>query len=203
MQDMPPELLATYTVVAKQREEVMEFKAEGCPPEEVLINKDARIITDLRFIAHRREVTVSDLLSLGYKKSEVEQLPSDPTPEFSYESQQRHDYDGTWDFDNENPSDPSQRKVTLTEAYIKLDYNGDGIAEYRRVVKAGQVIFENEVTDDHPFALFCPVLMPYKIIGLSFYDLIEDIQRIKTVLTRQTLDNVYLSNNQRSEVVEG
>lgn len=202
MQGMPPELLATYTVVAKQREEVMEFKAEGCPPEEVLINKDARIITDLRFIAHRRLMTVSDLLSLGYNKDEVEALPSDPNPTSEFENQERHYYDGSWDFDNTDPGDPSQRKVSVTEAYIKCDYDGDGIAEYRRVVKAGQVVFENEVTDDHPFALFCPILMPYKIIGLSFYDLIEDLQRIKTVLTRQVLDNVYLSNNQRSEVVE-
>src|SRR3546814_3904444 len=45
--------------------------------------------------------------------------------------------------------------------------------------------------------------MPYKVIGLSFYDLMEDLQRIKTALTRQVLDNVYLTNNPMKEVVEG
>lgn len=202
-QGMPPELLPTYAVVAKTRDEVMEFRAEGCPPEEIGICQDGRLITDLRYIHHRRQMTVSDLLSLGYNKAEVESLPSDPSPEFSFENQERHDYDGSWDFGDSSPEDKSQRKVTVTEAYIKCDFDGDGIAEYRRVVKAGQVVFENEVTDDHPFALFCPILMPYKIVGLSFHDLIEDIQRIKTVLARQVLDNVYLSNNQRTEVVEG
>lgn len=83
-----------------------------------------------------------------------------------------------------------------------MDYNGDGVAEYRRVVKAGTYVHENEVTDDHPFALFTPILMPYKVIGLSFYDLVEDLQRIRTALTRQMLDNAYLANNPRTVVQE-
>lgn len=90
--------------------------------------------------------------------------------------------------------------VCVSEAYVKVDFDDDGVAEYRRVLKAGTYVHENEVTDDHPFALFTPILMPYKVIGLSFYDLVEDLQRIKTALTRQILDNVYLSNTPRTVV---
>jgi hypothetical protein len=93
--------------------------------------------------------------------------------------------------------------VTITEAYLLVDYDGDGIAEYRRVVKAGTVVFENEVVAEHPFVLLTPILMPYKLVGMSFYDLVEDIMRIKTALTRQMLDNYYLSNTPRTEIVEG
>lgn len=201
--DAPLDVSQTYYVEAKRKREVMEFKVEGCPPEEILINKDCRSITDVRFIAHRREMTISDLLSLGYPKDEVEALPSDQSPNATWEQQERHDYDGSWTFDNTDPGDPSQRKVTVTEAYLRADVNGDGISEYRRVVKAGTTVFENEETDDHPFSLFCPILMPYKVIGLSYHDLTEDLQRVKTVLTRQVLDNVYLSNNQRNVVGDG
>ncbi|OBU59184.1 portal protein [Stenotrophomonas maltophilia] len=201
--DAPLDVSQTYYVEAKRKREVMEFRVEGCPPEEILINKDCRSITDVRFICHRREMTISDLLSLGYPKDEVEALPSDQSPNATWEQQERHDYDGSWTFDNTDPGDPSQRKVTVTEAYLRVDVNGDGISEYRRVVKAGTTVFENEETDDHPFSLFCPILMPYKIIGLSYHDLTEDLQRVKTVLTRQVLDNVYLSNNQRNVVLEG
>lgn len=201
--DAPLDVSQTYYVEAKRKREVMEFKVEGCPPEEILINKDCRSITDVRFICHRREMTISDLLSLGYPKDKVEALPSDQSPNATLEQQERHDYDGSWTFDNTDPGDPSQRKVTVTEAYLRVDVNGDGISEYRRVVKAGTTVFENEETDDHPFSLFCPILMPYKVIGLSYHDLTEDLQRVKTVLTRQVLDNVYLSNNQRNVVLEG
>jgi hypothetical protein len=131
----------------------------------------------------------------------VDLLPSNSTAEGEAEKDGRHDYDGSWD--SEDEGDKSQKKITVTEAYIRVDYNGDGVAEYRRVVKAGTYVHENEVTDDHPFALFTPILMPYKVIGLSFYDLVEDLQRINTALTRQMLDNAYLANNPQKTVVEG
>lgn len=91
----------------------------------------------------------------------------------------------------------------MTEAYIRVDFNGDGVAEYRRVVKAGTYVHENEVVDDHPFSLYTPILMPYKVIGLSFYDLVEDLMRIRTALSRQMLDNAYLANNPRTAVLQG
>lgn len=201
MEGMPPELGQQFEVVAKRREERMEFKCEGVPPEEIRIAKDCRNIADVEFIAHEVQRTRSDLISEGWPRKEVDRIPTGNTAEGEWESDQRHDYDGSWD--DEEATDKSQEKVTVTEAYLRIDHDGDGVAEFRRVLKAGTYIHENEVTDDHPFAVFSPILMPYKLIGLSFYDLIEDLQRIKTALTRQVLDNVYLSNNPRTEVVDG
>lgn len=197
--DAPPELLTAYNVTLRRRIGVMNLKAEGVPPEEIRIAKGTRSLDDCRFIAHVVEMTLSDLKSLGYDPELVDTLSDDAELEQEGERAGRHDYDGSWDVDD--PAEPSQRKVTVTEAYIKIDYDGDGIAEFRRVVKAGKVVFENDVVDDHPFALFSPILMPYKLVGLSVADLVLDLQHIKTVLTRQVLDNVYLSNNPMTEVV--
>lgn len=197
--DAPPELLTAYNITLRRRIGVMNLKAEGVPPEEIRIAKGTRSLDDCRFIAHVVEMTLSDLKSLGYDPALVDTLSDDADLEQEGERAGRHDYDGSWDVDD--PAEPSQRKVTVTEAYIKIDYDGDGIAEFRRVVKAGKVVFENDVVDDHPFALFSPILMPYKLVGLSVADLVLDLQHIKTVLTRQVLDNVYLSNNPMTEVV--
>ncbi|MFD0738244.1 hypothetical protein ACFQZQ_02935 [Lysobacter koreensis] len=200
MEGMPPELGQAFDVVCKRKQNRERFVCEGVPPEEIRIARDCRTIGDLRFIAHEVERTASDLITDGWPRSEVDKIPSGSTAEGEFERDARHDYDGSWDQDDDG--DASQRKITVTEAYIRVDFDGDGKAEYRRVLKAGKYIHENEVTDDHPFAVFSPILMPYKVIGLSFYDLIEDLQRIKTALTRQVLDNVYLSNNPRTEVLE-
>jgi len=105
--------------------------------------------------------------------------------------------------DDDDIRSDSEQVITLTEAYLRIDVDGDGISEYRRIVKAGGVILINETVDDHPFAQFSCILMPYQAVGLSLHDFLKDIVEIKTVLTRQMLDNVYLSNNQRTEVVEG
>ena len=199
---LPPEALLTYTVVAKRTETVNQFRNVGVPPEEIRLAKDTRVVSDTAFIEHRRNVTVSYLLEQGYSKEDVAKLPTDEDDvDQSMDAQARHSYDGSWVQDEQR--DPSQREVELSESYLRVDFDGDGRSEYRRVVKASTVIFENEVVDDHPFWLMTPLLMPYKAIGLGFYDLVEDLQRIKTALSRQVLDNVYLSNNPRTEVVVG
>lgn len=91
----------------------------------------------------------------------------------------------------------------LDLAYIRVDYDGDGIAEYRRIVSSSGIVFENDVVSDHEFALLTPILMPYKLIGLSLWDEVEDLQRIKTAVTRQYLDNLYLANNPLRAVQAG
>lgn len=195
-----PQALFDVKVSRKARKD--EFVVEGVPPEEITMSKDNRDVGKLRYIGHDVERTMSDLRSLGYPDDKIDALPDDKQANMSSEASSRGDLDGVNDYDDD-PADESQRKVTVTEAYLLVDYDKDGIAEYRRVVKAGSTVFENEVVAEHPFALFTPVLMPYKLIGMSFHDLVEDIQRIKTAITRQLLDNMYLSNTPRTEVVEG
>ncbi len=201
-QEMPPELLQQFTVVAKRKERVMHFRVEGVPPEEFRMNKDARTLESAEFVAHEVERTASDLISDGWPKAEVDKLPRGRAYRYEGDELARHDYDGSWDY-NADEGDNSQQKIVVTEAYVRVDTDDDGIAELRRVLKAGTYIHENEKTDDHPFFLFTPILMPYKVVGLGLYDLVEDLQRIKTALVRQVLDNVYLSNNPRTEVLEG
>lgn len=195
-------LLTVFNVTCKRKRETVRFVCEGVPPEEIRVARDTRRIEDTRYIAHVVERTVSYLYDQGYPEDVIKSLTSDEDWIAETEEQARHDYDGTNDYDDD-PADPSQRKVKLTEAYLRVDYDGDGVAEFRRVVKSGCYVFENEIVDDHPFALFTPILMPYKVLGLGFSDLVEDLQRIRTALSRQMLDNAYLVNNPRAEVLQG
>lgn len=200
VEGLPPEAMVSYGVLVKRKAERVEFKNEGVPPEEIRLAKDTRVLSECRFIEHRRSVTLSYLREQGYPEDKIEQLATDERED--QDAQSRHDYDGSWHDGDEAP-DPSQKEVELSESYLLVDFDGDGKTEYRRVVKASAVVFENETADDHPFWLMTPILMPYKAIGLGFWDLVEDLQRIKTALTRQVLDSAYLSNNPRTEVVVG
>jgi hypothetical protein len=104
----------------------------------------------------------------------------------------------------DDPSlDPSMQEVEVYEAYMKVDFDGDGIAELRRIVYAGHEILENEEADYVPFCSICPIPMPHKFYGHSLADRVTDLQLIKTTITRQILDNLYLSNNSRMMVVDG
>ncbi|WP_421782629.1 portal protein [Kiloniella litopenaei] len=55
-------------------------------------------------------------------------------------------------------------KITVYEAYIRMDHDGDGIAELRRVVCGGNAytILENEAVDQHPYSLTCPSWTSHK-----------------------------------------
>lgn len=194
--------MPTFDAVLKRKQQVMNFRCDGVPPEEIRISKNCRDISSVEFICHEVERTRSDLISEGWPRAEVNRLPAGKAAQSESEEDSRRDYDGSWE-SAEPQGDRSQELVCVSEAYLRVDTNDDGIAEYRRVIKAGTYVHENEETDDHPFALGTPILMPYKVIGLGFYDLVEDLMRIKTALMRQILDNVYLSNSPMRAVQSG
>ena len=198
MQSMQP--IFSYNVKVKKVNKKGSVKVENVPPEEFLISKKARRIDDAPFVAHRRLVTRSELIAMGFNKKEIDELPMYDDLTFTPERVAR--------FPNgEQPDDPSldtsMDEIETFECYIRTDYDGDGIAELRRVFYAGSTILENEEADFIPFCSVCPIPMPHKFFGHSLADRVTDIQKIKTTVTRQMLDNLYLSNNARMAVVDG
>lgn len=179
-------------------------KVECVPPEEFLISRRAKSLEDADFCAHKRKVTVSDLIAAGYDPEQVKAIPSwndhaeDELDDVRWESETSDSHDSA--------SDPSMREVMVYECYIRTDVNGDDIAELMRVLIAGnpgkrQILDKSEV-EDIPFSDITPIIMPHRWQGRSIADLVMDIQRIKSVLLRQTLDNLYAANRPQREVVE-
>lgn len=179
------------------------IKVDNVPPEEFLVNKRASSIEEADFVAHRTTMKVSDLIQMGYDRETVERYAGYTELDFDQEVQNRfEDVESGSDTDS---SDMSMRDVLVTEAYIKADYDGDGIAELRRVVALGSgfEIVENDTFDHIPFACLSPILMPHRLVGRSVAELIMDIQMIKSTVMRQLLDNIYMTNNVRVAAVEG
>ena len=100
-------------------------------------------------------------------------------------------------------NDESMQLVEYYECYLKTDYDNDGIAELRRVCYTNNEILHNEECDYIPFHSVCPIPIPHKFYGHSLADRAMDLQLIKSTITRQMLDNLYLTNNYRVGAVEG
>ena len=177
-------------------------KIDNVPPEEFLISTEAKNVADARFVCHRRKMTLSELREMGYDINE-EEIGSDDQLGFNEERDARYSFDSSaysrWDNEDVGPS----REVWVNEAYLKVDYDGDGINELRRVFYAGRQIFDNEPADTIPFATLTPTPLPHQIVGMSITDQVEDLAEIKTVLMRSLLDNMYLQNSGRVVVQEG
>ncbi len=174
---------------------------ENVPPEEFLISKRAKTIQDSPFVAHRRMITRSELVAMGFDKDTVNALESGDTLEFSPDRIAR--YSRGEQPNSMGSQDESMEVVEVYECYIQVDYNDDGIAELRRIVYASNEILSDEECDYVPFHSICPIPIPHKFYGQSLADRTLDIQLIKSTVTRQMLDNLYLTNNSRIAAVEG
>ena len=188
----------THDVVVRRTYDDGQVRIEAVPPEEFLINKYAKTIEDARFVGHRVKRTKSELIQQGYPKSKIENVFSNDEADYKAERLSRfsHEQDNA-------PEGDIDDGIWVTECYMRVDFDNDGIAELRKVTKVGDELLDNEAVDSVPFSSLTPIPMPHKFYGLSIYDLISDLQLIKTTLMRNLLDNMYLTNNGRYEVVEG
>jgi len=187
-----------------RRKSVGQVRVEAVPPEEFLISRRAKSLTDTPFCAHRVERTISDLRAMGYKG--VDELSSDDTAaSLNGERIERRSFDDELAYiDGQHTAgESSQRTLWVTECYLRLDYDRDGVAEWRKVVRAGGKILENEECDGPPFVAITPIPLPHRFFGLCPADQAVEVQRVKTSVMRSLIDNLYLSINGRSFAVEG
>lgn len=197
----PPPMM--YDVEIKRRIKTGKVKIEALPPEEFLIDRRAKSIDEATFVGHRTMKTVSDLVAMGYDYDEMVDVAGNG-----------NDFDNNQEYTARNPfavistannGDPSSKSVLYIEGYLKVDFDGDGIAEMRRIctVGTGNKVLRNEIVDDRQFADFCPDPEPHTFFGMCPADVVMDIQRIKSSVQRGILDSLAQSIHPRTAVVEG
>ena len=197
--------LPTFDVKIKRVTSAGRLRVECINPEDFLINREAKTIEDARFTAHRQDATRSELIEMGFDRKMIEDLPIDRFSSIRQEVVSRDESAAT--FFN-NVGDNSMLQIELFECYVKADVDGDGIAETVRAFYAGAQgtgeLLDWEVwEDDVPFSDIPCEPIPHRWDARSIFDDTNDIQRVKTVLTRQFLDNTYWNNNPMTAAEEG
>ena len=193
-----------HNCIIKRTTSSGKVKIENIPPEEFLIERNAKTIEEANFVAHRVLKTRSDLIQMGFDREVVENLATQNTVLLNEERLTRFS-----DID-ESPlndsTDESTEDIEIYECYVKIDMDGDGIAELRKVIVAGSngnTVLENMPCDFIPFCSLTPIPMPHRFYGRSVSELVEDVQLVKSTVMRQLLDNMYLTNNNRVAVMDG
>ena len=192
-----------HDVRIKRRITKGKISIQAMPPEEFLIDRRARSMKDALVVAHRSMKTVSELVSMGYDEDDMRQFVTSNELDTNIEYITRQPLArAIGGFDSFNPA---LGRVLYIEAYAKVDFDGDGIAELRKVCMAGPTykLLHHEPVDHMPFAIFECDPEPHAFFGLSIADVTMDIQRIKTHLMRGMLDSLAQSINPRMAIVEG
>ena len=201
--------MQVYDVNVKRTRHTGKIRIKCIAPDDMRINRmhDSVCLKDARFIAHAMTMTKSDLIEAGFDKEIVDSLPTESEEfresknyRFSMQGENVAPYGG-------NSKDPSMYTYDVSECYMRMDLDGDGIAERVKITVAGfdnpTHILDIEEVEEWPFVSATAILMSHKLFGLSVYDRLKEIQEQKTAIWRNILDNMYLKNNQRTIAVEG
>lgn len=175
-------------------------RIEAVPTEEVRVSRTCRgSLQEASFVEHVTRKTRSDLIEMGMSRSFVDTVPSFNERDNNSEVLARDSVSDESNSIGSSFNDRSMDEVEFCEAYIRIDYDDDGVAELRKIVTVGNKIPPgeewNEEIEAVPMTGFVSKRMPHRHVGESLDDDLADLQEIKTVLLRQLFDNIYLTNN--------
>jgi hypothetical protein len=196
----------TFDIRLQIKKKCGKLVCMAVPPEEVRVSKRCRgSLQDSPFTEHVTRKTRSELIEMGMSREFVDSLPAF---EERRQDQQNYARDSVTDESDSsgNQGDRSMDEIEFCEAYVRVDYDDDGIAELRKVVTVADRIPPgkewNEQIPAVPMSGGVIKRVPHRHVGESLDDELADLQEIKTTLFRQLFDNIYATNNQRTVVNE-
>ena len=173
------------------------------PPEEVVIEEGSVSTAKAGYVAHKYKDTRGNLVKAWEEENPdameiIKRASKGATLELNGEYLERHDENEPI-FENAR-EDWASEEIDVWEHYIRIDYDGDGWPEWRKVVTVGEmnerdILANDEWGDDHSISDLVPDPRPHRWDGRMLLDDLEDIQQQKTLLTRAINDNIALVNH--------
>lgn len=177
-------------------------------PDNFRVNQfhDSLDLTNARFCAHVELKTRSDLVEEGYDPDVI--YAEEDNLSDTYRREYRWAEQGEEVTSDRNyTEDPSQVLLEVSECYMRIDLDGEGVARMHKITVLGSdtatAILDIEPISENPFVSSTAIIMAHKFYGLSIYDRLKQLQDQKTSLWRNIMDNLYLQNNREKEVLEG
>jgi len=177
-------------------------KLRNVAPEAFIIDRSATSIHDAKFVGIVTEMTRSDIRK-NWKdfEGDISDLGEEIYgADFDIGNFARKDAAGisTWDVNSQSEEEEANIEVTVIECWIKSDRDGDGIAELKHVIKAGNVILEEDDVSYIPIAVLNPIEIPHEFYGLSLLDMARSQTQATTAILRGFVENVYFGNYGRT-----
>lgn len=177
-------------------------KLENVRPENFVLTSGIGSLDKARVIGEWAVFTRSDLVQLGIRQARTVQSYDMASAVLDGRLDQVRDETAMELALADGAADESTEEIRLFKGFVRADWDGDGIAEWRRVLVGGgdDPILENEEADTHNYCVISPILIPHRVIGVAYADAARPLHEIKTTLTRQYLDSLYLANRPRTYV---
>ncbi len=200
--------LVYVDVRIRRKNDNSRVKIENIPPESFRISRDAKSIDDASFVGIQTILT----------RSEIRKMWPDVADNIGEDEWDELGDDTTWDGNGSYAEDIAARKlvtgqsylqgrmtdditaleanreVTITECWINVDRDGDGVAELKHFIIAGNTVLYEKDIDMIPIACLSPIDIPYEFYGLSIADFTRSSTLASTAILRGFVENTYLTN---------
>ena len=202
----PDAQLMYVNVRLRRKIDKSRIKIENVPPENFRISRDAKSIGEAVFVGVQTDMTRSEIRKQWPEVAENiedwDMLGSDEqwlgNARYSEDIAARKFVTGQEYWQGSVSQDlfplEANREVTVTECWISVDRDGDGIAELKHFIIAGNTILFEEDVDMIPLASLSPIDIPFEFYGLSIADFTRSSTLASTAILRGFVENTYLTN---------
>jgi len=190
----------TFTILIRAKVKRQEIKVVGVPSGAFLISQGAATKDEAELMGDEFYKTRGELLAEGHSRELVNKLPSSS---INGTIQRFITTDSLGNIPEADFGEWASQLILVTDLYVKVDYNQDGIAERRNIQKVDDHILVNEPFDHVPYAVGSAFITPHSVIGEGWGEQITDIAEVNTAITRGVLDNIYSVNNTKKAVRVG
>lgn len=195
----------THTVTVSRKSDVGQIMIENIAPENLLVDRNWNepSLANCPFVCFKNQTTRSALIEAGYDYDLVMSIPINSEDDITDERISRYKDEGGLTYSVDSIVESSTSKIWIYECWVRVDYDDDGIAELRKVVLAGKqnnIVLESDRCDFVEIIALTPDPESHRHYGTCPADQVIEIQKIKTQLYREVLNNLYLSNRPRTVV---
>ena len=199
--DVEGQELVYVNVRVRRKIDKSRIKTENIPPENFRISRDAKSIEDAVFVGVQTDMTRSEIRKwwpeVAENVEEWDELGSDENwlgnARYSEDVAARKLVTGQEYWQGSVSQDlfplEANREVTVTECWISVDRDGDGIAELKHFIIAGNHILYEEDVDMIPLASLSPIDIPHEFYGLSMADFTRSSTLASTAILRGFVEN--------------
>lgn len=181
-----------FDVTFRVTRSCQKIVVQNVPVEDFLITRNSRTPQEAGLLGDICIKTRGQLIEEGFDKEKVGLIPAKGQESEGQRLKSiRFDAEGGF---IELTGKEKQEKVEIRNLYPLIDVDGDGIAERRNIIKAGDIILQNDPYGRAPYAILSAILMPHTAIGRSRAEIVKPTQYIKTHLLRGMLNNTYQVN---------
>ena len=202
-----PEVELVYVNVRCRKQiNKSKIKLELVPPENFRISRDATTLDDATFVGIQSSLTRSEIRKFYPEMAESiddwDELDGETWAgalSYSQDVAARKQITGQEYTQGSNQYTgeiglEALREVTITECWIHVDRDGDGIAELKHIISAGTTILHEEDATGIPLADIVPIDIPHEYYGLSMADFTRSSTLASTAILRGFVENTYLTN---------